>query len=59
MDKKQTRSDIMSWLLNVPKWKRYEEWMLDPNNKPLVDELKEALKEKAHIRIGLDELEKE
>jgi len=35
-----------------------EQWLFDPKNKAIVDELRAALKEKAHIRINLDELEK-
>ena len=36
-----------------------EEWFFDPKNKAIVDELKAALKEKAHIRIDLSQFEEE
>jgi len=50
--------EVISWLfLDGPSLEPYEKWILDPKNKPFIDELKESLKEKAHIRIDLDELE--
>jgi hypothetical protein len=36
-----------------------EKWLFDPKNKAIVDELKAALKEKAHIEINLSSFEKE
>lgn len=36
-----------------------EQWLFDPKNKAIVDELKRALKQKADIDIDLDALEKE
>ncbi len=35
-----------------------ERWLFDPQNKDLVQELKEALKQKANMSIDLDDLEK-
>jgi hypothetical protein len=36
-----------------------ERWLFDPTNKAVLDELKEALKQKADREIDLDALEKE
>lgn len=57
--RKKDEQDLIWWLLNVPDWKKYEDWVLDPKNKEFVDDLKEMCKEKAHIRINLDDLEEE
>jgi hypothetical protein len=46
---------ILEPIKEVPK---EELWLFDPKNKELVQELKSALKQKAHIRIDLDELER-
>jgi len=61
MDKKrkQEEDDLVWWLINVPRLGKYEEWVLDPKNKEFVDDLRVMLKEKAHIRIDLDELDKD
>lgn len=47
---------ILEPVQEIPK---EELWLFDPKNKGIVDELKAALKEKAHIRIDLSEFEKE
>ncbi len=47
---------ILEPVQEVPKEER---WLFDPKNKTIVDELKAALKEKAHIRIDLSSFEKE
>jgi bifunctional DNA-binding transcriptional regulator/antitoxin component of YhaV-PrlF toxin-antitoxin module len=46
---------ILEPIKEVPK---EEQWLLDPKNKAIVQELKKALKQKAHISINLDDLEK-
>ena len=47
---------ILEPVQEIPK---EEQWLFDPKNKTIVDELKAALKEKAHIRIDLSHFEKE
>jgi hypothetical protein len=47
---------ILEPVQEIPK---EEQWLFDPKNKAIVDELKAALKEKAHIRIDLSSFEKE
>ena len=47
---------ILEPVQEIPK---EEEWLFDPKNKAIVDELKAALKENAHIRIDLSEFEEE
>ena len=46
---------ILEPVMEVPK---EEKWLFDPQNKELVQELKKALKQKAHVSINLDDLEK-
>jgi len=48
--------DLLKKYLEIPK---EEKWLFDPKNKAIVDELKAALKEKAHIKIDLSSFEKE
>lgn len=52
---KKGESLILEPIKEVP---QEERWLFDPKNKELVQELKNALKQKAHIRIDLDELER-
>jgi hypothetical protein len=47
---------ILEPVHDVPK---EEQWLFDPKNKAIVDELKAALKEKAYIRLDLSEFETE
>ena len=47
---------ILEPVQDVPK---EEQWLFDPKNKAIVDELKAALKEKAYIRLDLSEFETE
>ena len=47
---------ILEPIKEVPK---EEQWLFDPKNKAIVDELKAALKQKADRNIDLDALEKE
>jgi hypothetical protein len=46
---------ILDPVQEIPK---EEQWLFDPKNKAIVDELKAALKEKAHIKIDLNSFEK-
>jgi len=60
MDKDKGIVDVVSWLLNDgPDLGRYEDWILDPKNKDALDALNLPLKERCHIVIDVDELEKE
>lgn len=36
-----------------------EQWLFDPKNKTIINELKAALKEKAHIKIDLSQFKEE
>lgn len=45
-------------MINIKIDSREEQWLFDPKNKAIVDELKEALKQKADREITLDDLEK-
>jgi len=60
MVKKQTSmDDVISDFINNLALESNERWLLDPKNQDIVDDLKEALKERAHIRIDLDELDED
>jgi len=62
MVKKQTgmdMDDVISDFLNNLALERHERWVLDPKNQDFVDDLKQSLKEIAHIKINLDELDDE
>lgn len=47
---------ILEPIKEIPK---EEQWLFDPKNKSILDELKKALKQKAHKEIDLDAFEKE
>ncbi|MGB8468296.1 MAG: hypothetical protein WCE21_04785 [Candidatus Babeliales bacterium] len=47
---------ILDPIKEIPK---EEQWLFEPKNKHLLDELKKALKQKANLKINLDDLEKE
>jgi len=60
MDENKGIVDVISWLLNDgPDLGRYEDWILDPKNKDALAELDLPLKERCHIVIDMDELDKE
>lgn len=47
---------ILEPVQEIPK---EEQWLFDPKNKTIINELKAALKEKAHIKIDLSQFEEE
>jgi hypothetical protein len=46
------RTIILEPVMDVPEEER---WIFDPKNKEIVDKIKRALKQKANIRINLDD----
>lgn len=57
MVKKKSMDEVIVDFLKAVSLDRHERWILDPKNKDFVDELKADLKENAHIKMDLDELE--
>jgi hypothetical protein len=46
---------ILEPVMEVP---QEEQWLFDPQNKELIQELKKALKQKVNLSINLEDLEK-
>ena len=46
---------ILEPVMDVPEEER---WIFDPKNKEIVEKIKRALKQKANIRVNLDDYEK-
>lgn len=59
MVKKKSIDEVIADFLDAVSLERHERWILDPKNKDFVDELRADLKENAHIKLDLDELDDE